>query len=41
MVRDIVRDEAFLSKKSEAATKEDIPVAVDLISDGSPSLSAF
>ena len=31
MVREIVKDEAFLSKKSEVATKEDIPVAVDLM----------
>ena len=31
MVREIVKDEALFSKKSEVATKEDIPVAVDLM----------
>ena len=31
MVRDIVKDEAFLSVKSEAATRDDILIAVDLI----------
>lgn len=31
MVRDIVNDEAFLSVKSEAATRDDILIAVDLI----------
>lgn len=31
MVKEIMKDETFLSKKSEVATKEDIPVAVDLI----------
>ena len=31
MVRDIVKDEAFLGQKSEAATREDIPLAADLL----------
>ncbi|HCB93029.1 MAG TPA: peptide deformylase [Selenomonas sp.] len=31
MVRDIVKDEAFLSVKSEAATRDDLLIAVDLI----------
>lgn len=31
MVRDIIKDEAFLSIKSDAATKEDIPIAMDLL----------
>lgn len=31
MVREIVRDKAFLMQKSEQATKEDIAVAVDLV----------
>lgn len=31
MVRDIIKDEAFLSMKSEAADKDDIPIAMDLL----------
>ncbi len=31
MVRDIIRDEAFLSQKAEPATTEDLPVAQDLL----------
>jgi len=31
MVKDIVRDEAFLAQKSEAATKDDIGIADDLV----------
>ena len=31
MVREIMKDETFLSKKSEVATKDDIPVAADLM----------
>ena len=31
MVREIMRDEAFLSEKSEMVTKEDMPIAVDLL----------
>ena len=31
MIREIMKDEVFLSKKSESATKEDMPVAVDLM----------
>lgn len=31
MVRDIIRDEAFLSQKAEPATLEDLPVAQDLL----------
>ena len=31
MVRDIVKDEVFLSVKSEAATRDDILIAVDLM----------
>ena len=31
MVREIMRDEAFLAQKSEPATLEDLPVAQDLL----------
>ena len=31
MVREIMRDEAFLSQKAEPATLEDLPVAQDLL----------
>ena len=31
MVRDIIRDEAFLSQKAEPATLKDLPVAQDLL----------
>ena len=31
MVRDIMKDEAFLSQKAEPATPEDLPVAADLL----------
>ena len=31
MVREIMRDEAFLSQKAEPATPEDLPVAQDLL----------
>ena len=31
MVRDIMRDEAFLSQRAEAATEEDLAVAQDLL----------
>ena len=31
MVREIVKDEAFLSQKSQPATEEDIQIAIDLI----------
>ena len=31
MVRDIIRDKAFLAQKAEAATPEDLPVAQDLL----------
>ena len=31
MIRDIVRDEAFLSLKSETATKKDYQIAIDLV----------
>ncbi len=31
MVREIVRDEAFLAQKSERAGKEDLPIAEDLL----------
>ncbi|MCI9548288.1 MAG: hypothetical protein HFF20_03545 [Oscillospiraceae bacterium] len=31
MVRDIMRDEAFLSRKAEPAAPEDLPVAQDLL----------
>ena len=29
MIRDIMRDEAFLAQKAEAATPDDLPVAQD------------
>ena len=31
MVREIMRDEAFLAKKAEPAVPEDLPVAQDLL----------
>ena len=31
MIRDICKDEAFLSQKSQPATPEDLPLAVDLL----------
>ena len=31
MIRDIMRDEAFLAQKAEAATPDDLPVAQDLL----------
>ena len=31
MIRDIMRDEAFLAQKAEPATPEDLPVAQDLL----------
>ena len=31
MVRDIMKDEAFLAQPSEPATQEDLPIAVDLL----------
>ena len=31
MVREIMRDEAFLAQKAEPATPEDLPVAQDLL----------
>ena len=31
MIRDIVHDVIFLGRKSEAATKEDLPVVQDLL----------
>ena len=31
MVREIMKDEAFLSQKAESATPDDIPVAADLL----------
>lgn len=31
MVREIVKDEAFLGQKCEMATKDDIAVAIDLL----------
>ena len=31
MIRDICKDEAFLSRKAEAATPDDLPVAADLL----------
>ena len=31
MIRDIMRDEAFLAQKAEQATREDLPVAQDLL----------
>ena len=31
MIREIMRDEAFLSQKAEPATSEDLPVAQDLL----------
>ena len=31
MVREIIRDETFLSQKAEPATLEDLPVAQDLM----------
>ena len=31
MIREIVKDEAFLSQKSQPATEEDIQIAIDLI----------
>ena len=31
MVREIMKDVAFLSQKAEAATPEDLPIAADLL----------
>ena len=31
MIRDICRDEAFLSRRAEPATPEDLPAAADLL----------
>ena len=31
MIRDICKDEAFLSQKAQPATQDDLPVAVDLL----------
>ena len=37
MVREIIRDEFFLSRKAQPATREDLPIAQDLLELSGPS----
>ena len=36
MIRDICKDEIFLSQKAEPATAEDLQTAADLLETGTP-----